>query len=74
VGDLGQLGRVLVVGGAVLLVCGLLFLLLARVLPGGRLPGDITFSRGQVSCFFPLATCLLLSLVLTILLNLWSRR
>ena len=73
-GDLGQLGRLLVVGGAALLICGLLFLVLARVLPGGRLPGDIAISRGPVSCFFPLATCLLLSVILTILLNLWTRR
>jgi hypothetical protein len=34
----------------------------------------MAFSRGPVSCFFPLATSLLLSLILTILLNLWSRR
>jgi len=74
VGDLGQLGRVLIAGGALLLVSGLLFVVLARVLPGGRLPGDIAFSRGPVSCFFPLATCLLLSVILTILLNLWARR
>jgi len=74
VGDLGQLGRVLIVGGAALLACGLLFLLLARVLPGGRLPGDIVLSRGPVTCLIPLATSLLLSVILTILLNLWSRR
>jgi hypothetical protein len=74
VGDLGQLGRVLIVGGAALLACGLLLLLLARVLPGGRLPGDIVFSRGSVTCLIPLATSLLLSVILTILLNLWTRR
>jgi hypothetical protein len=74
VGDLGQFGRILIVGGAALLACGLLFLLLARVLPGGRLPGDIVIDRGAVSCIFPLATSLLLSVILTILLNLWARR
>jgi hypothetical protein len=55
-------------------VSGLLFLLLARILPGGRLPGDIAISRGPVSCFIPLATSLLLSIILTVLLNLWARR
>lgn len=73
-GDLGQFGRVLIVGGAALLVSGLLFVLLARVVPGGRLPGDIAISRGPISCFIPLATSLLLSIILTILLNLWARR
>ena len=73
-GDLGQFGRVLILGGAALLVSGLFFLLLARILPGGRLPGDIAISRGPVSCFIPLATSLLLSIILTVLLNLWARR
>ena len=73
-GDLGQVGRALVIGGAVLLVCGLLLLVLARVVPGGRLPGDIAIGRGPVSCVFSLAASLLLSLLLTLLLNLWARR
>ena len=73
-GDLSQFGRFLVLGGVLLLAAGLIVLLLGRFLPGGRLPGDIVISRGPVSCFVPLATSLLLSLILTILLNLWSRR
>jgi Protein of unknown function (DUF2905) len=74
VGDLGQLGRLLLLGGAALLALGAILLLLGRVVPGGRLPGDIVITRGPVSCFIPLATSLLLSLLLTILLNLWLRR
>ena len=73
-GDLGQLGRLLLLGGALLLALGALLVLVGRVAPGGRLPGDIVISRGPVSCFLPLATSLLLSLLLTILLNLWLRR
>ena len=73
-GDLGHLGRMLLLGGALLLALGALLLVLARLAPGGRLPGDIVITRGPVSCFVPLATSLLLSLLLTILLNLWSRR
>lgn len=73
-GDLSQVGRFLVLGGILLLITGLIVLLLGRFLPGGRLPGDIVITRGPVSCFIPLATSLLLSLLLTILLNLWSRR
>jgi Zn-dependent protease with chaperone function len=73
-GDLNQFGRFLVLGGVLLLVVGLIFVLLGRFLPGGRLPGDIVVTRDPVSCFIPLATSLLLSLLLTLLLNLWSRR
>lgn len=73
-GDLGQLGRLLLFGGGVFVVLGGLLLLLGRVAPGGRLPGDFTVTRGPVTCFLPLATSILLSLLLTILLNLWLRR
>ena len=73
-GDLGQIGRMLIVGGATLLAVGLLFVLLARALPGGRLPGDFVVSRGPLTCIVPLATSLLLSVILTLLLNLWARR
>ena len=73
-GDLGQLGRLLIGGGAALLILGLALVAVARLAPGGRLPGDLTFTRGPVTCFVPLATSLLLSLLLTILLNLFLRR
>jgi hypothetical protein len=74
VGDLGGLGRLLLIGGATLALAGVVLVVLARVVPGGRLPGDIVLTRGPVSCFIPLATSLLLSILLTILLNLWARR
>jgi hypothetical protein len=73
-GDLGQLGRLILIGGVALVLVGLVLVALARVLPGGRLPGDLVLTRGPVTCFVPLATSLLLSLLLTILLNLWARR
>ena len=39
----------------------------------GRLPGDIHFSRGNFSFYFPLATCLLISVVLTLILWLFRK-
>ena len=58
-----------------------LFILLAGVLTYwssrlpwiGRLPGDIFIRKGNFSFYFPLATCLLLSVLLTILLNLFRK-
>jgi hypothetical protein len=73
-GDLGQLGRAVLIGGVALVAVGLVLVALARLVPGGRLPGDLVLTRGPVTCFVPLATSLLLSLLLTILLNLWARR
>jgi len=68
------IGRYLILGGIVLLVIGGLVLLAAKFgLPLGRLPGDIRIERENFRFYFPLATCLLLSLVLTLLLNIIGR-
>jgi hypothetical protein len=65
-----NLGRVLIVVGLVLAGLGLLLLLAGRLPFLGRLPGDIAIERDNVSCFFPIATMILLSLLLTVIVNL----
>ena len=61
-------------GGIVLFVIGGLIYLAAKFgLPLGRLPGDIRIEGENFRFYFPLATCLLLSLVLTLLLNIIGR-
>jgi len=62
-------GRLLIIFGAVLVVAGLLLILLSRLhLPLGRLPGDILYRGKHTTFYFPLATSLLLSVVLTLVL------
>ena len=68
-----QLGRVLILFGMVLAALGALLLVVGKVPWLGRLPGDITIQRGRFTFYFPLATCLLVSLVLTLLMWLLSR-
>lgn len=70
-----QIGRTLIIVGAVLLVAGLIFSLGEKLpIRIGRLPGDIII-RGKNSIFyFPLATSLLLSVLLTLGMWLFSRR
>jgi uncharacterized protein HemY len=63
-------GKLLVIGG--LLVAGIGLLVMAGV-PVGRLPGDITWRRGNTTFYFPLATSILASVVLTLLLWLLRR-
>jgi hypothetical protein len=63
------LGRLLIVVGAVLLLLGLLVVLAGRLPWLGRLPGDIRIERDGFSCMVPVATSLILSLLLTIVLN-----
>ena len=75
-GGLGTVGRMLLTAGALLVVVGLL-LVIADRFPGlriGRLPGDIAIQRGRLRFYFPLATSVLLSVILTLLLWLFGRR
>ena len=70
---LDDVGRTLMLLGGVLFVIGLLIVLLGK-LPGlGRLPGDILIQRDNFTFYMPLATMILVSLLLTILLNLLAR-
>jgi hypothetical protein len=72
--DPGSLGRTLLLIGLGLAVLGGVLWGLSRAgLPIGQLPGDFRFQLGGVSCFIPLATSLLLSLGLTVLINLVLR-
>jgi hypothetical protein len=67
------LGKLLIGGAVVLLVLGGLFFLLGR-LGLDRLPGDLVFRRGNVTVYFPIGLMILLSIVGTIVLNLFFRR
>lgn len=73
-----DLGKLLIVFGVVMIVVGGLFLLggnLAGKVPWlGRLPGDIRIERENWSFYFPIVTCLVISLVLTLILALFGRR
>jgi hypothetical protein len=68
-----ELGRFLVVIGIVLVVVGGLAMAGIR-LPFGRLPGDIAITGERGGLFIPLGTMLLVSIVLTLLFNLFLRR
>ncbi len=57
--------RILIGVGILLVVVGLAVGLLGRFVRIGRLPGDVFIRRGNFTFYFPLATCLLVSLVLT---------
>jgi len=72
--ELSGLGRTLILFGLILVAVGAL-IVLAGKLPGiGRLPGDILVRRGSFTFYMPLATSLIVSLLLTLILNLIFRR
>ena len=72
--NIQTLGRILLVIGGSIALFGALLLVGGRFLPWlGRLPGDIHLQRGNMSCFFPLVTSIVLSLLLTVALNIIIR-
>jgi hypothetical protein len=65
------MGRLLIIIGLVIAAAGLL---ISLGIPLGRLPGDFSYRRGNFSFYFPLATSILASIILTLLMMLFGRR
>ena len=71
---MSDLGRALIVLGLVLAATVVVLSFAGRVPWLGRLPGDIQLQRGSWTFYFPLATSILLSVVLTLILSIFGRR
>jgi hypothetical protein len=69
-----DIGKVLIAFGLLIALAGVVLVLVGRVPWVGRLPGDIHIQRGNFTFYFPLATSLLLSVVLTLIFYLVGRR
>lgn len=74
---MGGLGKLLLILGGIIALLGLLLIFSQHIPFLGRLPGDIVIKRDGFSFYFPIVTLLLLSILLTIILNLifrfWGR-
>ena len=71
---MAEMGKMMVVLGLALVVIGGIVMLLGRTgLPLGRLPGDIVYRGKNTTFYFPLASCILISVVLSIVLFLIGR-
>ena len=71
---MNELGKLLLLAGVGLAVAGLILMFLGRTsLPLGRLPGDIIYRGKDTTFYFPLATSILLSIVLSVILYLLGR-
>ena len=73
-----ELGKILLALGAVMVILGGVLLLVGNLsgkVPWlGRLPGDIYIQRGNWTFYFPVVTCIVLSIILTLLFSLFGRR
>jgi low affinity Fe/Cu permease len=68
-----ETGKFLVIAGVVIFVLGLVFMM-SNKLPIGRLPGDLRFGGDHFRIYIPIATCVLLSIIITVIVNFFSRK
>jgi len=71
---MNEVGKLLIVSGLLVALAGVALVLVGRVPWIGRLPGDIEVHRGNWTFYFPLATSILVSVVLTLVFWLIGRR
>ena len=67
---MNPVAKALIIAGAVLIVAGLIWQFGGKYIPLGRLPGDIRYESGNVRFYFPIVTCLLISVIGSLILYL----
>jgi hypothetical protein len=70
---MSDLGRWLVIIGVIIIVIGAIFMVAGKIPWLGKLPGDIAWRRGDFTLFIPFGTMLLVSVALTVILNIIGR-
>jgi uncharacterized protein HemY len=70
---MGELARILILLGAVLIVIGLVMLGIQKLPFAGKLPGDIVIKRENFTFYFPLATSIIVSILISLILYLISK-
>jgi hypothetical protein len=70
---MSEFGRFLIIIGAILVLVGVVLWLSPKIPWLGHLPGDIVIKREKFSFYFPLGTCILISIILTLILYLFRK-
>ncbi len=70
---LQDFGKILLFFGAFLVIVGIILLLIPKIPLLGRLPGDIVIKRGNFTFYFPLATSIILSILLSIIFSIFRK-
>ncbi len=71
---MNELGKWMIVAGAMMVAAGLIFLVIGKIPNAGKLPGDIIIKKENFSFYFPLTTCIIVSIVLSLISFLWTRK
>lgn len=69
----GDLGKILIVFGLLIVGMGVLLMVGNKIPWFGRLPGDILIKKGNFTFYFPIVTCILLSIILSILFSIFRK-
>ncbi|KUG04127.1 hypothetical protein ASZ90_018489 [hydrocarbon metagenome] len=73
--NLEALARIMIWGGLIIVVGGILLYVSSKLgISGFKLPGDIYIKKGNFTFYFPIVTCILLSIIITLIFNYFSRR
>ena len=72
--NINEVAKVIIILGALLIALGVIFPYVAKLNFFGKLPGDIRIKGENFSFYFPIATCIVLSVLLTLLAKLFFRK
>ena len=71
---MGDLGKSIITIGIVLVITGILMTVVGKIPGAGKLPGDIFIKKENVSFYFPLTTCILLSILLSAIMYFFGKK
>ena len=73
-GMTANFAKIMILSGALLIITGVVFYFFGKYIHLGRLPGDILIKKENFTLYLPITTCLILSLILSLLLYLWNQK
>lgn len=68
-----SMGKILIIAGIILIILGLAYMYGPRIPWLGKLPGDISVKKGNFTFYFPLATSIIISIILTIIFSIFRK-
>ena len=71
---MNQLAKILIATGVIFILVGLFVSLVGKIPGVGKLPGDILIKKENSTFYFPITTCILISVILSFILFLWNQR
>lgn len=69
-----DIGKILIYLGIALIALGAVFIIINKIFPIGNLPGDLHWQWGEIKVYFPVVSCLAVSVIATALINLFFKR